>query len=669
MKKAFLFLFILLLGISFISCKQNAGINFDDYSLSENLMSSEFVFLGEAQWEYRTNLLLSTKLPPMYKNYYFYLELETWDNYEHERKAEFNFCDSNWTGWYVFTNERKTDISKESWGKYSISTRKKTTGTLLITLSQEEAEEIAKKGLRIEGYGLTLKTLKVYSDKVADNPADSLETQYKKKKPRIEKDISYYADYAGYKLPIIHITTKDSQDILKKEYYSSMIDVANCNDSYKLNGIEAGVKVRGNSTSWGEEKPYRIKFTNKKQGMLGLHNGKEYKSWVLLKTGWAVAMDYLGFNLAHKIYESSYFDYYTSDATYVHVIVNGYYKGLYLLCEQNQVNEGRVDVYENKSKDKDTKVGYMIELDNYAWDDKNPAWNIEDEDERNKLGFPVGSGFRLINGRWEYRQGLEDYHFTLDYKQRNENGEKVHVPLTDINGETRQIDSDDFTLKNDVYSDEQVVFIQKYMKGVWDICYNAIEKGDLFMFDDEYNVVPADGVYSTPKAVCDAIIDLESLCNEMILEELVRDNDVGAGSLYMAIDFHNKQPGDKYYKLTFECPWDFNWAYSPITNDRDGGTYWNGKKQYFAGAWQSKEVGDDRYERSHSWFILFNNAPWFRKMLREKWERIGAGNLTELVNKVERNLEPVLDEANLSQSNTDFVLDRITYINNNLWLD
>ena len=155
----------------------------------------------------------------------------------------------------------------------------------------------------------------------------------------------------------------------------------------------------------------------------------------------------------------------------------------------------------------------------------------------------------------------------------------------------------------------------------------------------------------------------------MILEELVRDNDVGAGSLYMAIDFHNKQPGDKYYKLTFECPWDFNWAYSPITNDRDGGAYWNAKKQYFAGAWQSKEVGDDGYERSHGWFILFNNAPWFRKMLREKWEQIGAGNLTELVNKVERNLEPVLDEANLSQSNTDFVLDRITYINNNLWLD
>ena len=645
----------------------NESLDLNDYSLSENLLGEEYVFLGEAQWEYRTNLLLSTKLPPMYKNYYFYLELETWDNYEHDKKAEFNFCDSNWTGWYVFTNEKKTGISKESWGKYSISTKKKTTGTLLITLSQKEAEEIAQKGLRIEGYGLTLKTLRVYSDKVADDPSDSLEKQYEKKKPKIEKDLSYYKDFVGFKLPIINITTKDSQDILKKEYYKSIIDIANCDEAYKLDGIPGEVKVRGNSTSWGEEKPYRIKFS-KKQKMLGLNNDSKYKSWVLLKTGWAVAMDYLGFNLAHEIYKTSKFKYYASDATYVHVIINGYYKGLYLLCEQNQINKGRVDVYENEEKDTGTNIGYMIELDNYAWDDKNPAWNIKDEnvEEKNKLGFPVGSGFRLINGKWEYRQGLEDYHFTLDYKQRNENGEKVHVPLTDINGVTRQIESDDFTLKNDVYSDEQVVFIQKYMKGVWDICYFAIEKGKYYKFDDDYNLIPAED-FTTAKEACDAVIDLESLCNEMILEELVRDNDVGAGSLYMAIDFHNKKPDEKYYKLTFECPWDFNWAYSPIENDLDGGAYWNGKLQYFAGAWQSPEVNTDEYDRSHGWFILFNNADWFREMLRERWEKIDPQNLKETVLKVREDLVIPLKEGRVSESNTDFVLKRIDYIDSNLW--
>jgi hypothetical protein len=123
------------------------------------------------------------------------------------------------------------------------------------------------------------------------------------------------------------------------------------------------------------------------------------------------------------------------------------------------------------------------------------------------------------------------------------------------------------------------------------------------------------------------------------------------------------------YVFLGEAQWDFNWAYSPIENDKDSGAYWSGKKQYFAGAWQSKEVGDDKYERSHCWFILFNNAPWFREMLREKWERIGPDNLTELVNNVATNLEPVLDEANLSQSNTDFVLNRIGYMDENLWLD
>ena len=649
-------IFISISALLFCSCQTDKEIDLEELSLSENLMNEEFVFLGEAQWDYRTNFLLSSKFPPMYENYYFYLELESWDNYEHEKLAEFRFYDSTWSVYYDFSKEKKNGLSKNEWGFYSISTKKKTTATLLITLSGGEAEYIAQNGLRLDGYGFTLKTLRVYSENAVDNFSDSLETQYEKKKPKIDKDISYYKDYAGYTLPIIYITTKDSQDVLKKEYYDSVIDVANCDGKYQLSGKYAGAKVRGNSTSWGEEKPYRIKF-DKKQGMLGLNNGKAYKSWVLLKTGWAVSSDYIGFNLAHEIYKTSNFDYYASDAAYVHVIMNGYYKGLYLLCEQNQVNSGRVDVYENKEKDTGTAVGYMIELDNYAWDDKDEA------------KYPNSSGFRLINGRWECRQGREDYHFTLDYKQKNNAGKTEHVNLTDINGETRQIDSDDFTLKNDVYSDEQVVFIQKYMKGVWDICYFAIEKGELFMFDDDYNVVPATGAGSpgTAKEACEAVIDLESLCNEMILEELVRDNDVGAGSLYMAVDFHNKQPGEKYQKLTFECPWDFNWAYSPITNDRDGGAYWGGKKQYFAGAWQSKDVGDDGYERSHGWFILFNNAPWFRKMLREKWERIGTDNLEDCVNQIKEDLTVPLREGNLSESNTDFVLERIRYIEDNLW--
>ena len=204
------------------------------------------------------------------------------------------------------------------------------------------------------------------------------------------------------------------------------------------------------------------------------------------------------------------------------------------------------------------------------------------------------------------------------------------------------------------------------MKGVWDICYFAIEKGKYYKFDDDYNLIPAED-FTTAKEACDAVIDLESLCNEMILEELVRDNDVGAGSLYMAIDFHNKKPGEKYYKLTFECPWDFNWAYSPIENDLDGGAYWNGKLQYFAGAWQSPEVNTDEYDRSHGWFILFNNADWFREMLREKWEKIDPQNLKETVLKVREDLVIPLKEGRVSESNTDFVLKRIDYIDSNLW--
>lgn len=529
--------------------------------------------------------------------------------------------------------------------------------TFTIKFTKNDVEKLQDKGLLFSGSNFKLESVCLTYSKTVIKSDKTLEEQYDIFSSKRQDVISKYEK--KYTLPIIYITTNNMEDVVLKEYYDSIVDIVNCNENFKLpDEIEkrkAGVKVRGNSTSWGDDKPYRIKF-DKKNSMLGLHGGEKYKSWVLLKTGWSIACDYLGFNLAHEIYKTSEYDYYASDAAYVHVIINGNYKGLYLLCEQNQTGKGRVDVYEPEKKETQTKIGYMVELDNYAWEDLKDG-----------------------NGRWfgkngECSQGLEDYHFNLNYASDDNadnetyeewGSQKIGLKLKDINGESRIVPQDDFTLKNDVYSDEQVEFIYKYVKGVWKICYNAIEKNHFYKFDDNYDIVAAPE-FTNAKDTCDAVVDLESLCNEMILEELVRDNDVGAGSLYMAVDF-TKTAGEKYHKFTFECPWDFNWAYQDIKNDSDGGAYWNGKTQYFAGAWQSKAVHEDGYERSHPWFILFNKAPWFRKMLREKWEQIGTKNLLNTIEQVESNLKVPLKECGVSQSTTDFVKHRIDYMDKNLW--
>lgn len=526
-----------------------------------------------------------------------------------------------------------------------------------IIPNEDEINMLKEKGLLFEGSNYYLKSFTIYGKKDFYGKDLSFEEQYELFAQYRNSVINNYSK--KFKTPMIFITTEGRQDIKKKEYYNSMIDVVNCDEEYILSEL-GEVKVRGNSTAddrWSpNQKPLRIKFANKKN-MLGLHGGKKYKSWVLLKAENFTPMDYLGFNLAHEIYKTSEYDYYASDCKFVHVFINDEYNGQFLLCEQNQVNSGRVDVDENKAGSLTTKTGYMIELDNYCWDDLKDGY-----------------------GRWfgdGCSQGKEDYHFSLTYKSDDEEkngvynypwgGSTTGVKLKDVNGEERVCIDDDFTLKSDVYSDSQVSFIKKYTKNLWTLCFEAIENSVFLEFDENYDLIPSTQ-YSNSKDVCAAAIDLESLCNEMILEELVRDNDVGAGSLYMAIDF-TKPIGQKYNKFTFECPWDFNWGYSYITNDRDGGAYWNGKLQYFAGAWQSLYILDDEYDRSHPWFVLFNNAPWFRQMLREKWNRIGKNNLTKVLDNTDKATVAACRDLGGGDGRwiTDFVRNRINYIDNYLW--
>ena len=107
--------------------------------------------------------------------------------------------------------------------------------------------------------------------------------------------------------------------------------------------------------------------------------------------------------------------------------------------------------------------------------------------------------------------------------------------------------------------------------------------------------------------------DLESLADMLILEELVQNYDVGAGSFYMAIDF---SADSRYKKLTFLGPWDLSWGY---IEPPDGG--------FYAGTFQNHIQGMDN---SNPWFVLAMKLEGFRSIVRERWKALsGSGVLTE----------------------------------------
>ncbi len=341
----------------------------------------------------------------------------------------------------------------------------------------------------------------------------AVKDQYAKKQAEIADQNKAFADEK--EIPCISITTENADPILSKEAYTaSVIDVFNCDEQFALSAA-GGVKVRGNSSAdQGDEKPYRIRF-EEKHGMLGLHDGSEYKSWVLLRSYWNLGTDYTAQKLAKAIFDGKY---YNTDVTFVNLYINGEYKGIYLLCEQNQAVDGRADIYEPQEDETQAEVGYFLEIDNYP-DETHP-------------------------------------YFVMDYEQ---------AEVEDISGEKRQFVSAEYSLKSDINTQGQLDFIGNYTKGVFRILYEAAEHDTAMTFDSAYNVIPAEDM--TPQQAVEAVIDTESLADMLILEELVHNYDVGEGSFYMARDFSE---GSRYEKLTFFAPWDFNWSYE---GSADGSYY------------------------------------------------------------------------------------------------
>lgn len=174
------------------------------------------------------------------------------------------------------------------------------------------------------------------------------------------------AEFLLSAIPELTITTTDPSiaEIPSKDYYLEGTLAVNGRGGYEDYTGKTEVKGRGNST-WGYlKKPYRLKL-NKKAEICGLGKAKNY---VLLANHLdpTLMLNSVAFKIG-RLLELPF----TNHAIPVDVVLNGIYKGSYLLTEQIEVKENRVDLDENNS--------VMWELDSY-WDDepkfKSTAFNL-----------------------------------------------------------------------------------------------------------------------------------------------------------------------------------------------------------------------------------------------------------------------------------------------------
>ncbi|WP_276091126.1 CotH kinase family protein [Pedobacter sp. JY14-1] len=196
-------------------------------------------------------------------------------------------------------------------------------------------------------------------------------------------------------LPIIYLET-EAPVLSKEESVKGKMQIDANNSGYQQTVTEFQMEMRGRgNTTWGmPKKPYRIKL-DKKAEILGMAAAKK---WVLLAnfSDKTMLRNNIAFELG-KRFEAAF----TPKSRFVEVVLNGEYLGNYLLTDQVEVGETRVNIPEldEDSPDSDISGGYLLEVDARL---DEPYWFIT----KNNLAFTIKSPEEITSSQFKY---ISDY--------------------------------------------------------------------------------------------------------------------------------------------------------------------------------------------------------------------------------------------------------------------
>jgi len=304
------------------------------------------------------------------------------------------------------------------------------------------------------------------------------------------------------RMPTVSIDTGGAPILSLDSYTPCYISVDSQNRDFSFENAKAGIRLRGNSTYNRNKKPYRIKFVSD-QSMLGMNDGAECKSWVLLADRYDNSMirNATCLSLASMIVRG-----YTSDWRYVALEINGVPQGVYLLTEQPQIHSERVDLEEAGEDTDALHSGYLAEMNVQS---SRPAFSIQ------------SSG--------------------LNY--------------TTFLGHTAPDHSLIYDLKNNDISNEQKAFVGKFFQNVFTVVYEATYNDTYYELNEAHDLVLSTTATNAEETIC-AVIDVDSFVRMYILTELICNHDAYQKSMYQYVDFSENGTG----LLTFACPWDFDFT-------------------------------------------------------------------------------------------------------------
>lgn len=362
-------------------------------------------------------------------------------------------------------------------------------------------------------------------------------------------------------------------------YEECTISLVNIDGTRMLDAVAGEVKVRGNWTTNYDKKPLRIKF-DKPQDMLRMNDGNKFKNWLLLaeyKDG-SMLRNKTALSIARDLLQRD--GHYVADAEFVEVFINGEYWGVYLLTEMQQVNPERVAITAPASGYTGTDIGYFIELDGYFYN----------EDALQQFYVDYADNAPLI-----------------PYDGKGGSGRTMTALSTGGRDYKKEIG---ITISSDIYSQEQHDFIASFVNNVYEIMYAAAYRDEAYCFNEDYSAIEKTTAM-TPQEAVEQVVDIQSLVDTYILNEVVCDADIYWSSFYMTADFG----ADGNKKLTFEAPWDFDSALGNKSRCPDGTGFYaanivpdvNGGPMYGG------------YETINPWLAVLANTDWYQELVKDSW--------------------------------------------------
>lgn len=219
----------------------------------------------------------------------------------------------------------------------------------------------------------------------------------------------------------VYVTTTRDANTRNHDLYKSgdKVDVKSALVIYNADGTidsegSGTIKLRGNSTSTGQKKPYNIKFDSK----MNVFGFGKAKKWSLLANTFdkALIRNQIGIQFHHKIMEANQQYQYTSECEPIDFYLDGHYMGAYLLLESVEAGSSRVDIDAENPDNHEI----LLELDMTDRDAAKDA-HLDAHTTLMNMGFtinePEGPGTAAANENNEDHQEWLEFNATYAAKK------------------------------------------------------------------------------------------------------------------------------------------------------------------------------------------------------------------------------------------------------------